>query len=189
MKFLEENKDQAFYSKEIVEALKHRGVRPRDVMTNVRRFEEKGLVYVRGYNAHGRQTPFKDGYLITWIDQQKPRDKALAEAIERTEKKLSETSKFMPILRRVRQIRDLLIEASKLKDIIDFEYIRSRLNCNEYEAEQAIRRAMQLYQDIREVKIFNRFRYFYLDSLTEEELRKSHQEKRRTYSHCKKQSK
>ena len=173
MKFLEENKDQAFYSKEIVEALKHRGVRPRDVMTNVRRFEEKGLVYVRGYNAYGRQTPFKDGYLITWIDQQKPRDKALAEAIERTEKKLSETGESMPILRRVRQIRDLLIEASKLKDIIDFEYIRSRLNCSEYEAQQAIERAMQLYPDIKEAKVFNIFRYYYLDSIAEEELRKA----------------
>ena len=173
LKFLEDNKDQAFYSKEIAEALRDKGVSPQDVMSNVRRFEKKGLVYVRGYNTHGRQTPFRDGYLITWIDQNKPRDHALAEAIERTEKALSKREDSMPILRRVRQIRDLLIEATELKDIVSFDYIKNRLDCSEYEAQQAIERAMQLYPDIKEVKVFNIFRYYYLDSMAEEELRKA----------------
>ncbi len=173
LKFLEDNKDQAFYSKEIAEALRDKGVSPQDVMSNVRRFEKKGLVYVRGYNTHGRQTPFRDGYLITWIDQNKPRDHALAEAIERTEKALSKREDSMPILRRVRQIRDLLIEATELKDIVSFDYIKNRLDCSEYEAQQAIERAMQLYLDIKEVKVFNIFRYYYLDSMAEEELRKA----------------
>ena len=173
LKFLEDNKDQAFYSKEIAEALRDKGVLPQDVMSNVRRFEKKGLVYVRGYNTHGRQTPFRDGYLITWIDQNKPRDHALAEAIERTEKALSKREDSMPILRRVRQIRDLLIEATELKDIVSFDYIKNRLDCSDYEAQQAIERAMQLYPDIKEVKVFNIFRYYYLDSMAEEELRKA----------------
>jgi len=171
--FLEDNKDQAFYSKEIAEALRDKGVSPQDVMSNVRRFEKKGLVYVRGYNTHGRQTPFRDGYLLTWIDQNKPRDHALAEAIDRTEKALSKREDSMPILRRVRQIRDLLIEATELKDIVCFDYIKNRLDCSEYEAQQAIERAMQLYPDIKEVKVFNIFRYYYLDSMAEEELRKA----------------
>jgi len=173
LKFLEDNGDQAFYSKEIAEALKEKGVSPQDVMSNVRRFERKGLVYVRGYNAYGKQTPFRDGYLITWIDQKKPRDQALAEAIERTENALTKREESMPILRRVRQIRDLLIEASKLKSIVSFDHIKSRLNCSEYEAQQAIERAMQLYPDVKEFKIFNLFRYFYLDSLGEEDLKKA----------------
>ena len=173
LKFLEDNKDQAFYSKEIAEALRDKGVSPQDVMSNVRRFEKKGLVYVRGYNTHGRQTPFRDGYLITWIDQNKPRDHALAEAIERTEKALSKREDSMPILRRVRQIRDLLIEATELKDIVSFDYIKNRLDCSDYEAQQAIERAMQLYPDIKEVRVFNIFRYYYLDSMAEEELRKA----------------
>ncbi len=63
LRFLKENGDRAFYSKEIVEALKDKGVKPCDVMTHVRRFERKGLVYVRGYRTHDRQTPFKEGYL------------------------------------------------------------------------------------------------------------------------------
>lgn len=173
LKFLEQNKNRAFYSKEIAEALRERGISKQDVMTNVRRFERKGLVYVRGYRAHGRQTPFKEGYLITWIDQEKPRDQAMKEAVERTEKALAEERASMPILSRIRQIRDLLIEAQELKDIVSFDYIKNKLGCTEYEAEVAIKRAMQLYSDIKEVKIFNLLRYFYLSSMPEEELKKA----------------
>lgn len=69
-----------FFSKEVAEALKDKGVRPSDVMGNIRRFERKGLVYVRGYRSHDGQMPFKEGYLLTWIDQDKPREKAIGEA-------------------------------------------------------------------------------------------------------------
>jgi hypothetical protein len=48
-------------------------------MSNVRRFEKRGLVYVRGYKLDDRQTPFKEGFLITWIVSQKPREQALEE--------------------------------------------------------------------------------------------------------------
>jgi hypothetical protein len=72
--FLKDNSDKAFYSTEIAEALKDEGVLVRDVMCNLRRYEKKGLVYIRGYRSHDGQTPFKEGYLITWIDQEKEED-------------------------------------------------------------------------------------------------------------------
>jgi len=54
LSFLKENCDRAFYSNELAEILKEKGVKPSDIMTNVRRFERKGLVYVRGYRTHDR---------------------------------------------------------------------------------------------------------------------------------------
>jgi len=88
LEFLKEHGDEAFFSKDIAEALKEFGVKPRDVMSNVRRFERQGLVYVRGYKTDERQTPFKRGYLITWLDQDKPREEAIEEAVQRTERAL-----------------------------------------------------------------------------------------------------
>jgi Mn-dependent DtxR family transcriptional regulator len=66
--FLEEHRDQAFFSNDLTDALKDQGIKPSDIMTTVRRLEKKGVVYVRGYRLHDRQTPFKDGYLLTWIN-------------------------------------------------------------------------------------------------------------------------
>jgi len=37
-------------------------------MSNVRRFENKGLVYVRGYITDEGQTPFREGYLINYLN-------------------------------------------------------------------------------------------------------------------------
>jgi len=57
LNYLKEHCDRAFFSKDIAEALKGYRVKPCDVMANVRRFEGKGLVYVRGYKTEERQTP------------------------------------------------------------------------------------------------------------------------------------
>ena len=168
--FLRKNSDRAFFSTEIAEALKEHGVKPCDVMNTVRRAERKGLVYVRGYRSHDRETPFKEGYLITWIDQDKPREQALEEAVRRTEEALAERASTNPIIQRVHRIRDMIIEAAKLRDIISFDYIRSKLGCTEYEAERAVARALQLYPDLREVKLFNAYRYYYHASMSEEDL-------------------
>jgi DNA-binding Lrp family transcriptional regulator len=66
--FLETNPGKAYYSTQIVEALKGEGVRAADVMANARRWERRGFVYVRGYRSNDRETPFKEGYLLAWID-------------------------------------------------------------------------------------------------------------------------
>ena len=83
--FLRENGPRAFFSRDIVDALADFGVKPGDIMPNVRRYERKGLVYVRGYKTDESETPFKRGYLLTWLDKDVPRKQAIAEAIERTD--------------------------------------------------------------------------------------------------------
>jgi len=169
-RFLEQNSDRAFYSTEIAEALKDKGIEQRDVMSTVRRAEKKGMVYVRGYMTHDRQTPFKEGYLITWIDPNKPREQALEEAIQRTEKALAEKASTSPIIERVHMIRDIIIETTKLRDLVSFDFIQNKLGCTKYEAEGALKRALQLYPDLKEVKLFNAYRYYYHSSLSREDL-------------------
>ena len=84
MEFLRAHGESAYFSKKIVEALKAEGVRAGDIMANLRRYERQGLVYVRGYRTNDHRSPFKEGFLITWIEQTKDRDVAMAEAMERT---------------------------------------------------------------------------------------------------------
>ena len=62
-------------------------------------------------------------------------------------------------------------EASKLRDIIDFGFIRNKLGCADHEAERALRRALQLYPEIQVIKLFGLFRYFYHVSMPENELK------------------
>ena len=171
--FLERNKDSAFFSKEIAEALKEKGVKPPDIMTSVRRLERKGLVYVRGYRTGRGETPFKEGFLITWLDPSKPREEAIEEAIHRTEMALVERSNSSKVMQRIQIVRDQVIEASKLNDLVSFEFLQNKIGCSEYELETALKRAMQLYPEIREVKIFNRFKYFYHSSMSDEDFKKA----------------
>jgi hypothetical protein len=64
----------------------------------------------------------------------------------------------------------MVFEASKLRDIIDFNFILNKLGCTEYEAERALKRAQQLYPEIQVVKLFGLFRHFYHISIPENEL-------------------
>lgn len=169
--FLRANAQRAFFTTDIVKALKDKGVKPSDIMSNVRRWERKGLVLVRGYRLDERQTPFKEGYLVTWIDPTKPREEALREAIEKTELTLSEKESTNPVIQRVHRVRDLFIESSKLRELVSFAYIQERLACSKYKAEVAVNRALQLYPDLREVRLFNAFRYFYHSSMAENDLK------------------
>jgi len=171
LKFLQGHAERAWYSKDVVEALKKHGVRPVDIMPNVRRFERKGLIYVRGYRTDSRQTPFTQGYLLTWIDPDKPREQALAEAVERTNKALAGEISTSPIIERVHIIRDMIIEATKLRELTGASFLRQKLTCSENEAERAIERALQLYPDLKEVKLFDAYRYFYHDSMDGADLR------------------
>jgi hypothetical protein len=167
LEFIQAHKDAAWFSIQIVDALKKHRVRPGDVMSNVRRFERKGLVYVRGYRTDSRQTPFAQGYLLTWIDPEKPRGQALGEAVERTNKALAGENSTSPIIERVHMIRDMIIEATKLRELTSASFLVQKLACSDSEAEAAIERALQLYPDLREVKLFGAYRYFYQDSMDE----------------------
>jgi hypothetical protein len=130
--FIEEHSDRAFFSKELVEALKDKEVKPSDIMSCVRRLEKKGLVYVRGYRLHDRQTPFGDGYLLTWIDTEASREDAIEQAIKRTSIVLRNTASASthPIIERIHLIRDTIIEATKLRDLASFEYIHNKMDCS-----------------------------------------------------------
>ena len=113
LEFLKERSDRAWFSRDIYDALKDYvpNLRMSDIMATVRRYEQKGLLYVRGYKMGDKETPFKKGYLIAWIDQEKPRDEALKEAFEKTEKALMEDP-HTPILVRARMFRDLVLSFS-----------------------------------------------------------------------------
>ena len=52
--FLKENWDKAFYTTEIAGALRDYGVQQTDVSSNMRRFERRGLIYIRGYKTVSR---------------------------------------------------------------------------------------------------------------------------------------
>jgi hypothetical protein len=82
----------------VVERLSEYGVLVRDVMANVRRFERHGLVYVRGYKTDDRETPFKEGYLLTWVDPRLPREQAILEAVERREAALGGAASGSPLM-------------------------------------------------------------------------------------------
>jgi len=169
LRFLREHLGNAYFSKDIYEALKENGVKMRDVMSTVRRYDR--LVYVRGYRSEDRQTPFREGYLLTWLDQDLPREEAIQEAIERTDKALLDRSTTNPVIERVHTIRDRVIESSKLRELVGMSFLQSELGLTEYEVENAVDKAMQLYPDIKETKLFNAYRYFYHDSLSEEDLK------------------
>jgi len=163
--FLNKNKDEAFYSVDIKEKLE---VNSCDIMSNVRRFEKKGLVYVRGYQSHDQRSPFSKGFILTWIDQELPRDQAVKEAFERTSKILLENPTTNTIHERIRLIRDQLLTTNEL---LSLTYLKHILNCPIDQVKRAIRRAKQLYPDIEELKLFNKFRYYYLASMMPEDLK------------------
>jgi hypothetical protein len=170
LEFLKTNSGKAYFSKEIAEALKDQGVRAGDVMGNLRRYERKGLVYVRGYRGHDHRSPFKEGYLITWVTQNVDRDDALGEAIERTDKTLANRESTNTVIQRIHRVRDVILESTKLRDLASFSYVHSSLGCSEKEAENAVARSLQLYPDLKEVKLFDAYRYFYHASMPEADL-------------------
>jgi hypothetical protein len=169
--FLSSNSSKAFYSTEIAQNLNSSGVMVRDVMACVRRLEARGLVYVRGYRSNERQTPFKEGYLITRIDSNKPREKAIEEAVQRTDEALAGRAATSPIIERVHRVRDIILATTKTRDIVAQSYLATELACSPHELDGAVQRTLQLYPDLRELKIFNNYRYFYHSSMAEEDLR------------------
>lgn len=168
--FIKQNAGSAFYSSVIAERLVDHGVKPRDVMTNVRRWEARGLVYVRGYKGEERETPFREGYLVTFIEQEKPRNEAVSEAVVRTDKALAGAYSGSPIMERVMRTRDIVIEHSQLRKLVSFAYIHEKLGCTPDQSEKAVTRALQLYPSLRELKLFDAYRYYHCESLGGEEL-------------------
>jgi hypothetical protein len=93
-----------------------------------------------------------------------------AGARERTEATLADRSATNPVIERVHAIRDRIIEASKLRELVGLQFLQSELGLTEYEIENAVDRALQLNADLREVRLFDAYRYFYHTSLHDVEL-------------------
>ena len=168
--FLRENGGRAFFSKDVAEALAGHGVEPRDVMANVRRFERQGLVYVRGYKTDEAETPFRRGYLLTWLDQGLPRKQAISEVVERTDFALDGVASSSPQMERMHRIRDIVLEHTELRKLVGVKYLENQLGCSHYELEHALERAMMLYPDMRVLKLFDAYRYCYHASMSEADL-------------------
>jgi hypothetical protein len=181
LNFLKQHSDRAFYSTEIFNALKEKGVTMPDIMTTARRYERKGLLYVRGYQTHDSQSPFQEGYLITWIeheegDKQQRKDDltALKQAVIRTNEALKDNASTNPLVQRVLAIRNLVVSETELGRVTSVNQIKDMLKAaTDAEAESAIMRAMQLYSSIKEVKLFDAYRYYYHESMNPEVLNAS----------------
>jgi hypothetical protein len=155
LSFLRDNVDRAFYTCEIAKLLKDQGVTIRDVAANLRRYERKGQVFFRGYRSAEHETPFAAGYIVTYLDASKSRSQAIAEAIQRTDSLLEGGSHVNPLAERIRLIRDEILKAKELKEIVSSGFLRQKLRCNEDQIRLALDRAMQLYKDeTKELKIF-----------------------------------
>jgi len=107
--------------------------------------------------------------LITWLDPDMPREKAIEQAVWRTNRALKGRISSSPLMERVHRIRDIIIEHSKLRKLVSFTYGQNKLDCTPYQAEHAMGRSLQLYPDLKELKLFNNYRYYYHTSLAEED--------------------
>jgi hypothetical protein len=171
LSFLRENIDKAFYTSQIAKLLKNQGITIRDVAANLRRYEKKGQVFFRGYRTAEHETPFAGGFIVTYLDSSRPRNEAIAEALQRTELLLEGGSHINPLAQRIRLIRDEILKAKELREIVGLSFLKQKLQCNDDQMRTAIDRAIQLYKDeIKEVGIFN-FPYYYHTALSDEDLR------------------
>lgn len=162
--YLKAHRDQAFYSRDIRDTLKVKGC---DIMANIRRYEGKGWIFVRGYQTHDKRSPFSKGFILTYVNQDMPRDLAVKEAFERTSRVITENPTSNTIHERVKRTRDQLLTTT---EILSLSYFKHLMNCPIDQVKCAIRRAKQLYKDIKEVRIFDKFTYYYLATMKPEDL-------------------
>jgi hypothetical protein len=164
--FLRDHRDQVFFSIEIVKALGNHGVKITDIMPNVRRLEKKGLVYVRGYRSHYRETPFHKGYLMTWLDADVPREQGLVAAITRTNAALQGEQSTNPVLHRIHRVMDIVFESSQLRELTSYSFLLNEVGCTKHQLRTAVERALQLYPELHEVKQLGVFKYYYHERLS-----------------------
>ncbi|MBD3191313.1 MAG: hypothetical protein GF308_11745 [Candidatus Heimdallarchaeota archaeon] len=163
--FIRENKDEAFFSREIADALAEFGVKITDVMPTLRKMEEKRDCYIRGYSDLEFERPFQEGFLSTFLDSEKPPRTAIKEAFNRTEKKLQDRASSNEFLQRLHRIHDAIVTNSQRREITAKFFLDNLLDCSPYQLNHAIDRCLQLYPHFRKVKIFNRFVFFYDSSI------------------------
>lgn len=79
------------------------------IMSALKKYKNHDI-YVRGYQGSHRMTPFQAGYAITWLDPDLPRDEALRQAKERTDRLLQHEETASPLFRRVHSIYDIVTD-------------------------------------------------------------------------------
>ena len=73
-------------------------------------------------------------------------------------------------MQRVYRIRDIVLEHGELRSLVSAPYIENKLGCTHSEAEHALSRALQLYPDMKVMKLFGLWRYYYHEGLGEADL-------------------
>jgi len=111
-------------------------------------------VYLRGYQGAERMTPFEQGFAVTWLNPNLPREQALAEAKERTDRFLQDKQTTSPLFQRVHSIFDIVTDVSLKRDIASQIFIMSELGCSRHQLELALRKTLEFYPTIKRVSIF-----------------------------------
>jgi hypothetical protein len=100
-------------------------------------------VYRRGYQrGDGTITPFEKGYVLTWLSIDSDRERALREAVERTERLLQDVDPCSPMLQRVRKVYDAVTDMSLRRDICSSVCLMNVLGCTPHQVEEAIKRTL-----------------------------------------------
>jgi hypothetical protein len=122
------------------------------IMSVVDRYRRE--VYVRGYQSPHRMTPFEQGFAVTWIDPNLPRERALTEAKERTDRFLQGEQTTSPLFQRVHSIFDIVTDVSLKRDIASQIFIISEVGCSRHQLELALKKTLEFYPSIKRVSIF-----------------------------------
>ena len=159
--FLKQHADKAFYAREIRDALKDEGITAVDVSTAIRRLERKSLILKRGFRTHDSEKPFRLGYLVTWITRRGNLLEDMEQAEEKIRQRLKSEESSTVVWNRVLKIYQTCKSFARDKKLVSWEFLRNKLGCNKWELDYALRRALEFYSEIKEIRIFDVFRYYY----------------------------
>jgi hypothetical protein len=151
----EELRDEAAFTTAVrIDLEKRLGIRMSQsmIMSVVDRYRRE--VYVRGYQSPHRMTPFEQGFAVTWLDPRLPREQALTEAKERTDRLLQGEQTTSPLFQRVHSIFDIVTDVSLKRDIASQIYILSELGCSRHQLGLALKKTLEFYPSIKRVSIF-----------------------------------
>jgi hypothetical protein len=84
--YLERNKDSAFFSKEIAEALKEKGINPPDIMTNLEDWKEKDWFMFANIEQVMEKLLLKEGFLILGLILQNEEKRQLKKLFKKQKK-------------------------------------------------------------------------------------------------------
>ena len=111
-------------------------------------------VYVSGHEGPLRVTPFEQGYAVTWINPNLPRNEAIKQAEEKISKLVRTDERSSPHFRRVHEAYDLVTSISMRRDIASSILVMSVLNCTRHELEVTLLRLLEYYPSVKKIAVF-----------------------------------